>query len=199
MTPLWRKAFDAIERPTSAGSEAWIQSDTFMDLSSRWVHAHVLRMHENALGVPADEVVCDLEEAVAPGAKQQVREAIAATLGRPEWAKRVVRRYRRPDAAAGEISALSFSMEQRAQGTSARSYGRDLSCGSLVMKASGVGARASAHHKRPGKPRGRPRPRHLRDPALAPDRGLRRGRLLWPARARLSSVLLEIPWRTLDR
>jgi hypothetical protein len=32
VTPLWRKAFDAIERPVSAGSEAWVQSDTFMDL-----------------------------------------------------------------------------------------------------------------------------------------------------------------------
>ena len=35
MTPLWRKAFDAIERPLAAGSEAWIQSETFMDLATR--------------------------------------------------------------------------------------------------------------------------------------------------------------------
>jgi hypothetical protein len=34
MTPLWRKAYDAIERPLSAGSEAWIQSETFMDLAT---------------------------------------------------------------------------------------------------------------------------------------------------------------------
>jgi hypothetical protein len=34
MTPLWRKAFDAIERPLAAGSEAWIQSETFMDLAT---------------------------------------------------------------------------------------------------------------------------------------------------------------------
>jgi hypothetical protein len=34
MTPLWRKAFDAIERPLSAGSEAWIQSETLMDLTA---------------------------------------------------------------------------------------------------------------------------------------------------------------------
>lgn len=34
MTPLWRKAFDAIERPLAAGSEAWVQSDTFMDLTA---------------------------------------------------------------------------------------------------------------------------------------------------------------------
>ena len=34
MTPLWRKAYDAIERPLAAGSEAWIQSDTFMDLAT---------------------------------------------------------------------------------------------------------------------------------------------------------------------
>ena len=35
-------------------------------------------MHEKALAVPADEVVFDLEDAVAPGAKQEAREAIAA-------------------------------------------------------------------------------------------------------------------------
>ena len=34
MTPLWRKTFDAIERPLAAGSEAWIQSETFMDLAT---------------------------------------------------------------------------------------------------------------------------------------------------------------------
>jgi hypothetical protein len=34
MTPLWRRAYDAIERPLAAGSEAWIQSDTFMDLAT---------------------------------------------------------------------------------------------------------------------------------------------------------------------
>jgi citrate lyase beta subunit/acyl dehydratase len=47
-------------------------------------------MHEKAVGVPADEVVFDLEDAVAPGAKQQAREAIAGTLARPEWAQRTV-------------------------------------------------------------------------------------------------------------
>jgi hypothetical protein len=34
VTPLWRKAYDAIERPLAAGSEAWIQSDTFMDMAA---------------------------------------------------------------------------------------------------------------------------------------------------------------------
>ena len=34
MTPLWRQAFDAIERPLTAGSETWVQSDTFMDLTA---------------------------------------------------------------------------------------------------------------------------------------------------------------------
>jgi hypothetical protein len=34
MPPLWRKAYDAIERPLAAGSEAWIQSETFMDLAT---------------------------------------------------------------------------------------------------------------------------------------------------------------------
>jgi hypothetical protein len=34
MTPLWRKAFDAIERPLAAGTETWVQSDTFMDVTA---------------------------------------------------------------------------------------------------------------------------------------------------------------------
>lgn len=34
MTALLRKAFDAIERPLAAGSEVWIQSDTFMDMTA---------------------------------------------------------------------------------------------------------------------------------------------------------------------
>ena len=29
--PLWREAFDAVERPIAAFSEAWVQTDTFMD------------------------------------------------------------------------------------------------------------------------------------------------------------------------
>jgi hypothetical protein len=37
MPPLWRKAFDAIERPLATGSEAWIQSETFMDLATHSV------------------------------------------------------------------------------------------------------------------------------------------------------------------
>ena len=35
--PLWRLAFDAIERPIGAASEAWVQTDVFMDaLSVTW-------------------------------------------------------------------------------------------------------------------------------------------------------------------
>jgi citrate lyase beta subunit/acyl dehydratase len=47
-------------------------------------------MHEKAVGVPADEVVFDLEDAVAPDAKGQARETIKTTLARPEWAERAV-------------------------------------------------------------------------------------------------------------
>jgi len=47
-------------------------------------------MHERALVTPADEVVFDLEDAVAPGAKTRARAAILATLARPEWAGRTV-------------------------------------------------------------------------------------------------------------
>ena len=44
MSALWRKAFDAIERPLAAGSEAWVQSETFMDLAT-----HSVRMQRRAL------------------------------------------------------------------------------------------------------------------------------------------------------
>jgi citrate lyase beta subunit/acyl dehydratase len=54
------------------------------------VPGHAVRMHEKAVGVPADEVVFDLEDAVAPGAKREARDAIARTLGGPDWAGRSV-------------------------------------------------------------------------------------------------------------
>jgi hypothetical protein len=46
MPPLWRKAFDAIERPLAAGSEAWIQSETFMDLATHSVRLQRRMLHE---------------------------------------------------------------------------------------------------------------------------------------------------------
>lgn len=33
MTSLWRREFDAIERPLAAAAESWVQSETFMDLA----------------------------------------------------------------------------------------------------------------------------------------------------------------------
>ena len=44
MAPLWRKAYDALERPLAAGSEAWIQSETFMDLAT-----HSIRVQRRML------------------------------------------------------------------------------------------------------------------------------------------------------
>jgi hypothetical protein len=32
LPPLWRLAFDVIERPVAAASETWVQTDVFMDL-----------------------------------------------------------------------------------------------------------------------------------------------------------------------
>ena len=46
MPPLWRKAFDAIERPLAASSEAWIQSDTFMDLATHSIRIQRKMLHE---------------------------------------------------------------------------------------------------------------------------------------------------------
>jgi hypothetical protein len=33
-TPLWRLAFDLVERPLAAASESWVQSDVFMDMTA---------------------------------------------------------------------------------------------------------------------------------------------------------------------
>jgi hypothetical protein len=46
MAPLWRKAFDAIERPLAAGSEAWIQSETFMDLATHSIRLQRKMLHD---------------------------------------------------------------------------------------------------------------------------------------------------------
>ena len=46
MPPLWRKAFDAIERPLAAGSEAWIQSETFMGLATHSVRLQRRMLHD---------------------------------------------------------------------------------------------------------------------------------------------------------
>lgn len=48
------------------------------------------RMHAKALSAGADEVVFDLEDAVAAEDKAAAREQVAATLGEPAWAERTV-------------------------------------------------------------------------------------------------------------
>ena len=54
------------------------------------VPGHAVRMHEKAVAIPADEIVFDLEDAVARTAKQDAREAIAATLAQGQWKQRTV-------------------------------------------------------------------------------------------------------------
>ena len=43
-------------------------------------------MIEKAKGLPADEVFLDLEDAVAPDAKDEARTQVAAALAEPGWA-----------------------------------------------------------------------------------------------------------------
>lgn len=54
------------------------------------VPGHLGELHEKALASGADEVVFDLEDAVAADGKPRAREQIAMTLSRPEWAERAV-------------------------------------------------------------------------------------------------------------
>ena len=45
-TPLWRLAFDAVERPLAAASESWVQSDTFMDVAAVGFKVQRRMLHE---------------------------------------------------------------------------------------------------------------------------------------------------------
>jgi polyhydroxyalkanoate synthesis regulator phasin len=51
-TPLWRLAFDLVERPLAAASETWVQSDTFMDTTALGfkLQRRLTRQTEQALG-----------------------------------------------------------------------------------------------------------------------------------------------------
>src|SRR3954453_18604150 len=51
--PLWRLAFDTVERPVGAASEAWVQSDVFMDaLALTWkVQRRFAREMHRGLGL----------------------------------------------------------------------------------------------------------------------------------------------------
>jgi citrate lyase beta subunit/acyl dehydratase len=52
--------------------------------------AHAARMHAKARASAADEVVFDLEDAVAGDAKPAARAQLTATLSEPEWAGRAI-------------------------------------------------------------------------------------------------------------
>ena len=54
------------------------------------VPGHLAKMHAKALDAGADEVVFDLEDAVALDAKAAARAVVAETLRRPEWSARPV-------------------------------------------------------------------------------------------------------------
>ena len=74
------------------------------------VPGHSARMHAKAVDSAADEVVFDLEDAVAPEAKDDARDQVVATLLSPEWAGRAVAvRINGLDTrhAAADLTALS--------------------------------------------------------------------------------------------
>jgi hypothetical protein len=80
--PLWRQAFDAVERPIASASEAWVQTDTFMDMLAvtvkvqRKVTARVERALEawvGAWGMPTRADVTALVNQVA-SLERKVRE-----------------------------------------------------------------------------------------------------------------------------
>jgi hypothetical protein len=94
MTSLWRRAFDAIERPLAAASESWVQSTTFMDLAAATIRVQRRltddgqRMTEqwlHAWGLPARGDMFRLMNQVA-SLQRQVRDlerALQLRNGRP--------------------------------------------------------------------------------------------------------------------
>jgi hypothetical protein len=56
LPPLWRLAFDAIERPAAAASETWVQTDVFMDALavSFKVQRRLAREMQRGVGLWAD-------------------------------------------------------------------------------------------------------------------------------------------------
>jgi hypothetical protein len=54
--PLWRLAFDLVERPVGAASEAWVQSDVFMDtLAASWkMQRRMTRRMQQGVGLWLD-------------------------------------------------------------------------------------------------------------------------------------------------
>jgi hypothetical protein len=56
LPPLWRLAFDLVERPVAAASESWVQSDVFMDaLAVGWkLQRRLAREMQRGVGLWAD-------------------------------------------------------------------------------------------------------------------------------------------------
>jgi hypothetical protein len=80
-TPMWRLAFDAVERPLAAASESWVQSETFMDVAAvgfkvqRRMTGEARRVMEGWLalwGVPTRQDLSSLINQVA-GLERQLR------------------------------------------------------------------------------------------------------------------------------
>jgi citrate lyase subunit beta/citryl-CoA lyase len=57
-----------------------------MDLKRSWmfVHGHMQKMIEKALGLKADAIMLDIEDGVAPNEKDNARQLIGKALGRPK-------------------------------------------------------------------------------------------------------------------
>ena len=97
--PLWRLAFDLVERPIAAASEAWVQREAFMDaLAVTWrlQRRATQRLQRgvglwlNAWDVPTRHDVLQLVNQVA-SLERQVRE-VARELERRDGAARGQRR-----------------------------------------------------------------------------------------------------------
>jgi hypothetical protein len=82
LPPLWRLAFDLVERPVGAASEAWVQSDVFMDalavswkVQRRMTHEarRGLGLWLGLVGVPRRSDVTQLVNQVA-SLERQVRQ-----------------------------------------------------------------------------------------------------------------------------
>ena len=83
--PLWRTAFDVVERPVASASESWVQSDTFMDALALGVRAQrrsqrelhrAVRMWLGVWNLPSRSDLVELRNQIA-GLERQVRDLAA--------------------------------------------------------------------------------------------------------------------------
>ena len=97
LPPLWRLAFDVIERPIGAASESWVQTDVFMDaLALTWkVQRRMASQMHRGLGVWFG--LWDMPS------RSDVNALVTQVASLERQVRQMARELERRDAGAGEM------------------------------------------------------------------------------------------------